>query len=72
MGLAEQDWLHVVNSIEEEDIIFEDYLVCSKRLTKILREEHQCDLIIALTHMRTVKIPYQFSPSKSPSIMISS
>jgi len=53
VGLAEQDWLHVVNSIEEEDVVFEDYVTCSKRITKILREEHNCDMIIALTHMRT-------------------
>ena len=60
MGLAEEDWLHVVNSIEEEDIIFEDYLHCAKRLNKFLREEQKCDMVIALTHMRTVEF-YSYS-----------
>ncbi len=44
-----------MNSIEEEDIIFEDFVKCSQRLVKFLKEEEKCDFVIALTHMRTVK-----------------
>jgi 5'-nucleotidase len=35
-----------------EDLIYEDIVECSRRYNKILREEHKCDMVIALTHMR--------------------
>ena len=63
VGLAEEDWLHLIN-FGEDEMIFEDFVSCSKRLTKILTEEHKCDLIIALTHMRShndVKLAEEFT-----------
>jgi len=38
--------------IEWDCIIYEDFVECARRYNKILREEHNCDLVIALTHMR--------------------
>lgn len=63
VGLAEEDWLHLIN-FEEDNIVFEDFILCAKRLTKLLKEEEKCDLIIALTHMRThndVKLAKEFN-----------
>ena len=31
---------------------YEDFIECSHRLVKILKEEFKCDFIVALTHMR--------------------
>lgn len=35
-----------------EKIQYSDYLECSKKYEKYLRTEKNCDLVVALTHMR--------------------
>jgi len=52
IGLAEYDWL-VLLRFPSDHLIYEDFVDCAKRLTKFLREEQGCDMVIALTHMRT-------------------
>ncbi|EGR28866.1 ser thr protein phosphatase family protein, putative [Ichthyophthirius multifiliis] len=52
MGLAEADWLNSVSEIDLSLVKYEDFVACGRRLTKIMKEQYKCDLIIALTHMR--------------------
>ena len=52
IGLAEQEWLDAVSEIDMSKVKYEDFIECSHRLVKILKEEFECDLIVALTHMR--------------------
>ena len=52
IGLAEYSWLTLLNCIDPDDIFYEDFLTCSNRLSTMLREEENCDFIVALTHMR--------------------
>lgn len=51
-GLIEFEWLSTLNSISVEDVEYEDFVVCAKRLSATLREECGCEIVIALTHMR--------------------
>jgi len=55
MGLAEGAWVHEQATLRKADILYEDFIVCAKRLAKELREVHGCNLVIALTHLRNVK-----------------
>ena len=54
MGLAEEEWLGIL-TYSDEIIQYEDFIVSAKRYIKKFQDA-QCDLIIALTHMRTVNI----------------
>ncbi len=38
--------------VEWDCITYEDFIECSRRYNKFLREEQKCDMVIALTHMR--------------------
>lgn len=51
MGLVEFEWIATLAQVELEDIIYEDFVVAADRISQILRDK-ECDLIIALTHMR--------------------
>jgi len=51
IGLIEQDWLGTL-PIPDDNFIYLDFLIVAKKWTKRLKEEHKCDLVIALTHMR--------------------
>ena len=52
IGLAEYGWMASLNTIDIDEIIYEDYVDCADRLSSLLRNEMGCDMIIALTHMR--------------------
>jgi 5'-nucleotidase len=52
MGLVEQEWLATLPLIEVEDVIYIDFVQEARRLCKVLREEEEVDLVVALTHMR--------------------
>ena len=52
IGLAEYGWMASLNSIDVDEIIYEDYTDCATRLALMLREEMGCNIVIALTHMR--------------------
>ena len=54
MGLAEPEWLGLL-VYEDADMLYEDFVKSAKKYCKLFKEE-KCDLIIALTHMRTVNI----------------
>uniref|UniRef100_A0A7S4PX53 Adenylate kinase n=1 Tax=Alexandrium monilatum TaxID=311494 RepID=A0A7S4PX53_9DINO len=51
MGLVEREWLVTLHTIEPEDVVFEDFCQCGRRLARQLREEG-AELVLALTHMR--------------------
>lgn len=48
MGLVEKEWLDTLSTVNEKEIIYEDFVVVGKRLSKELREQG-ADLVIALT-----------------------
>ncbi|GMH72035.1 hypothetical protein TrST_g2555 [Triparma strigata] len=52
VGLVEKEWMATLSTIDEEDIIYEDFVTCAKRLSKVLRDHDDCEAVIALTHMR--------------------
>ncbi|GBG29560.1 5'-nucleotidase [Hondaea fermentalgiana] len=52
IGLVEYAWMATLSTIEEEDIEYEDFVECARRLGPRLRSQHRVHLVIALTHMR--------------------
>jgi 5'-nucleotidase len=53
LGIAEQEWIGTLSHFDAEDLIYEEYDQCVSRWAETLRNDHACDFIIALTHMRT-------------------
>ncbi len=53
MGLIELDWILTQNKINLNDYIYVDYIQKAKELTSFLKFSEKCDIVIALTHMRT-------------------
>jgi 5'-nucleotidase len=51
MGIAE-DWINELMPCNTENLIYEDFVKCSERMSHFLKEEESCDFIISLTHMR--------------------
>ncbi|CAF0939692.1 unnamed protein product [Brachionus calyciflorus] len=52
IGLVEQEWITTLSTINSDDIFYESYVDCGRRLTRELKNEQNCDIVIALTHMR--------------------
>ncbi|KAL4509211.1 hypothetical protein ABPG72_018142 [Tetrahymena utriculariae] len=52
MGMAENDWLNTITEIDMSIVRYEDFVKCAKQLIEVLKKEHDCEMIIALTHMR--------------------
>ncbi|MES1907112.1 MAG: hypothetical protein MHM6MM_000292 [Cercozoa sp. M6MM] len=52
MGLVEQQWVDTLNSLPESGLEYEEFVSCATRLEQRLREKENCDIVIALTHMR--------------------
>ena len=52
MGIAEFEWIATLSTFDVEDLEYEDFVECSNRMGKELREEHGCDMVIVLSHMR--------------------
>lgn len=52
MGLVEKEWLDTIATIDPNEVTFIDYIEAGNRLADDLLKEG-CDVIIALTHMRT-------------------
>jgi len=52
-ALAEYEWFTCLDRcIPVDKIEYEDYTKCAKKCCKQLKEEFNCDIIVALTHMR--------------------
>lgn len=52
MGLVEKEWLDTLPTIDPNEVTYIDYIDAGNRLADDLEKEG-CDIIIALTHMRT-------------------
>jgi len=52
MGLVEHAWLSTLSMVDEDDVIFEDFVSCGRRIAMELRNLDGVDIVIALTHMR--------------------
>ncbi|XP_055387201.1 mannosylglucosyl-3-phosphoglycerate phosphatase isoform X2 [Condylostylus longicornis] len=52
MGLVEQEWLETLPTIDPAEVTFIDYVEAGNKLAEELRNEG-CEIVIALTHMRT-------------------
>jgi hypothetical protein len=52
MGLIEYDWVLTQNMIKPSDFKYVDFVEKAKELVSYFKKEG-CELIIALTHMRT-------------------
>lgn len=52
IGLVEKEWLDTLPTIDRKEVTFLDYVKAGNQLADELKREG-CDLIIALTHMRT-------------------
>ncbi|KAG9508535.1 yfkN, partial [Fragariocoptes setiger] len=53
IGLIEEEWLSTLSTISPSDVIYKDFCVEGRQLATWLKQEHQVDYVIALTHMRT-------------------
>ncbi len=51
-ALVEYDWVKDLITIDQDDVEFIEFIEKGKELGKFLRETENCDLVIALTHMR--------------------
>ncbi|KAL8446144.1 hypothetical protein Emag_004830 [Eimeria magna] len=51
IGLVEREWLDTLACICADDVVYVDYVVAANRMCRFLRAK-ECELIIALTHMR--------------------
>jgi hypothetical protein len=52
MGLIERDWILTQNKIKPCDFFYVDFVEKAKELVEFLKNIKNCDLLIALTHMR--------------------
>jgi 5'-nucleotidase len=52
IGLAESEWVATLSHFDPEDLDFQNPIEIGEEWGKKLKEEHKCDFVIALTHMR--------------------
>jgi 2',3'-cyclic-nucleotide 2'-phosphodiesterase (5'-nucleotidase family) len=57
MGLIEYDWVLTQNTIKPCDYIYQDFIIKAKSLVQFFKSQN-CDIIIALTHMRNYNDMY--------------
>ncbi|KAI1285501.1 Trifunctional nucleotide phosphoesterase protein YfkN [Halotydeus destructor] len=53
IGLVEEEWLATLSTLDQEDVIYFDFVSEGRKLAKQLKEKERVDFVIALTHMRT-------------------
>ena len=51
VGLAEEEWIDTLSAVSPEDLRYEDFVACGRRLATELRDDG-CEVVLALTHMR--------------------
>ena len=52
LGMVEKEWLDTIATINSDQVEYEDYVTSARRLARELKDEG-CEVVIALTHMRT-------------------
>jgi len=53
IGLVEKEWLDTLASIDPGHVTYTDYVECGRMLARNLKQAKGCNVVIALTHMRT-------------------
>lgn len=53
MGLASWDWIPTLTQPTLDSIEYTDFTSTAHEVARTLRQDHNCDFVIALTHMRT-------------------
>ena len=48
----EKEWLDTLAAINPNEVIYTDFVEAANKLTAQLKDENNCDIVIALTHMR--------------------
>ena len=48
----EKEWLDTLAAINPNEVIYTDFVEAANTLTAQLKDEENCDIVIALTHMR--------------------
>ena len=51
IGLVEKEWLATLSTIDEDEVLYEDFVTCGRRLAESLRRRG-VHFVVALTHMR--------------------
>ncbi|CAF0939710.1 unnamed protein product [Brachionus calyciflorus] len=52
IALAEKEWVKSLSSVSFDDILFESFVYVARKFAKELKLKQNCDIVIALTHMR--------------------
>ncbi|CAE8582482.1 unnamed protein product, partial [Polarella glacialis] len=52
IGLVEKEWLVTLATIDPDEVDYEDFCPCARRLARQLKENMGAEIVIALTHMR--------------------
>mmetsp|Transcript_47718 Transcript_47718/g.139072 ORF Transcript_47718/g.139072 Transcript_47718/m.139072 type:complete len:1627 (-) Transcript_47718:186-5066(-) len=52
VGLVEHEWLVTLATLDPDDVEYEDFCKCGRRLAKHLKSLEGAEIVIALTHMR--------------------
>ena len=52
IGLVENEWLDTLACINPNEIIYTDFVESANTLADDLKDNQNCDIVIALTHMR--------------------
>ena len=52
VGLVEKEWLDTLAAINPNEVIYTDFVESANTLAADLKDNQNCDIVIALTHMR--------------------
>jgi 5'-nucleotidase len=52
IGLMEQEWIGTLHTNSEDELEYTDFAVVGAQLADVLKSEHHCDVVVAVTHMR--------------------
>ena len=50
--MVEKEWLDTLAAINPNEVIYTDFVETANTLTTELKDKENCDIVIALTHMR--------------------
>ena len=51
--MVEKEWLDTLSTINPEEVTYTDFVDAGTMLARELKETKNCEIVIALTHMRT-------------------
>lgn len=56
IGLVEKEWLDTLSTINPEEVTYTDFVDAGTMLARELKKNKNCEIVIALTHMRSLMI----------------